>query len=492
MYRLLFAPASLTTDRLWTLELSPHNASAGALQVMVLDDNYVALDTVTASTTSDRIRETLCRRHHGAGLERRFWLQPVGAPHVSFDLTVVLLSHARLALDQPMWTLVGSLPVFLYAPLDPSSTQPVAVTVASHDSDLELPYQLQLSWNGCPDITLRDATHQVLSFSTQGRMVLLPSQLGSPRPDVLYVGMRPTPAYASKVNDTLKNVTVTFAYAQSFRHSPVAIVQWALSLAVLVVAIGVALVVSWFFLRIGINKVRGAAAAARAAAGGLLVDDDDDDDDEDDSKTDVERHEDRWTRGRAKVYLWMIAMGGLFYLLPSLQTASSEASGMLMTGDRDACFYNELCLFSLQTTGPYAVTWWAANRILSNVSYVVCGVLLFAWIMYCKRVMSDRTTFWRVFSLPHDYTLFYCLAVTILYEGFMSATYHVCPNRLIFTVDTAFMFVGSIFVSLEVYRKVQCGPRALGFFLGLTFFCVFVSGFVFSHTRCCLLCCFHH
>ena len=35
----------------------------------------------------------------------------------------------------------------------------------------------------------------------------------------------------------------------------------------------------------------------------------------------------------------------------------------------------------------------------------------------------------------------------------MSATYHVCPTRLLFTIDTTYMFVGSILISLEVYRK---------------------------------------
>lgn len=59
----------------------------------------------------------------------------------------------------------------------------------------------------------------------------------------------------------------------------------------------------------------------------------------------------------------------------------------------------------------------------------------------------------RVLSLPHDYTLFYCLAVALFYEGLMSATYHICPTRLLFTIDTTFMFCGSLFISLEVYRK---------------------------------------
>ncbi len=57
------------------------------------------------------------------------------------------------------------------------------------------------------------------------------------------------------------------------------------------------------------------------------------------------------TRGRAKAYLWMIVLGGLFYLLPSLQTAGAQASGMLTSGNRDVCFFNEECMFPLQTFG---------------------------------------------------------------------------------------------------------------------------------------------
>ncbi len=130
----------------------------------------------------------------------------------------------------------------------------------------------------------------------------------------------------------------------------------------------------------------------------------------------------------------MVVVGGVFYLLPSLQTSSAgpftprfthqltaaaaaEATSMLTTGNRDVCFFNDLCMFPLQTTGtwrraagcpvltatgPYAVTWWAANNILSNVrrgrswrwtlltaslqaAYVIVGILTFSWIMWCKR-----------------------------------------------------------------------------------------------------------
>jgi hypothetical protein len=283
----------------------------------------------------------------------------------------------------------------------------------------------------------------VLTFTTVGRMLILPSQLGSPLPEVLYVGIRPNPSFTPLNSSATKDVNVTFSYGVSFDESPMAVLHWGVGLALLVLSFCIALVIGTLFFRSGVKKVQaGGDANAPNSSDSLNL-----------GMLSARRQEELWTRNRAKSYLWMVALGGIFYLLPSLQTSSSEAAGMLTSGNRDACFYNDLCMFPLQTRGPYAVTWWAANNILSNVGYVIVGILLFGWIMLCKRYFKGRRTLFHILELPHDYTLMYCLAISILYEGFMSATYHVCPNRLIFTVDTAFMFVGSIIMALEVYRK---------------------------------------
>jgi hypothetical protein len=414
------------------------------MQVIILDEHFVAFETLYSEESSVRaLQETLCRKSvsHGNGeLQRIFYIQPLSLEATKFEMNVYELPRSQLFLNQEEMDTVGARPHFFYALLDDfwkeNANAPLSISVLS-DDDLKQAFELQVSWDGCPDINLRDERHQVLTFDTRGRMLILPSQFGDPRPEVVYVGVRPRPGTVALLNVTQsnavrKNLTLTVSFAESFSSS-VAVVQWALMLTFLILFLGLAVAVSTLVLRPGVRR--------------LKVGMNDEDEEED------RRLGDRRSRSRAKSYLWMIVLGGLFYLLPSLQTAGAEASSMLTTGNRDVCYYNEDCMFPLQTFGPYGVVWWAGNNVISNTGYILIAILIFSWTMWCKRNWGDKELVLKVVSLPHDYTLFYCLAVTLFYEGLMSATYHICPTRLIFTIDTAFMFVGSVLISLEVYRK---------------------------------------
>ena len=445
-------------ERLWSLSLF----SEEPIQVVVMDANFVALQTLYSDLSEDlTLQETLCRRGSSDRLESVFYLKPIGAPDVDFTLSAFLLPGSQLFLDRTEHDVVGVRPHFFYALLESdwpkSLSAPLSVQVSSSNLDASgaVPFQLQVSWNGCPDMNLHDSHHQTLTFSTQGRMLILPSQFGTPRPDAVYIGVRPNPVSlagiggenASQHGHTVqRNISLTLSFADNFASAPIAVVQWALMLSFLILFAILAVTISTLILKPGVQRLRLSSKSNPSGAENndeLLEDDDEEDG----------RLGDRRTRGRAKAYLWMIVLGGLFYLLPSLQTANSEATTMLSSGNRDTCYFNEQCMFPLQTFGPYGVTWWAANNVLSNTGYLLMAILLYSWTMFCKRHWPGKQTVLRVVSLPHDYTLFYCLAVALFYEGLMSSTYHICPTRLIFTIDTAFMFVGSVLISLETYRK---------------------------------------
>lgn len=460
-------------DRLWSLELLSESV---AIQVVVMDEQLVALQTLYSGKLGDggALQETICRRtlpvtHR---LESVFYLAPLGQDAVGFSLQVFSLPKAQLYLDKPVLDVISQRSHFFYFLL-PEGGLPAPLSVAIESGELpDAPYQLQVSWKGCPDMTLRDSSHQVLSFVSKARMLVLPSQLesiGSPPPDVVYVGVRPRPHVAGSLvptyneTDAVKNLTITLSYGPSFSTSGVAVAQWATMLAVLSVFVCAACCASYLVLRPGVKRLHSASSIPRSIEFAH----------EDKSR----RLGDRRTRGRAKAYLWMIVLAGLFYLLPSLQTAGAEASGMLTSGNHDVCFFNEFCMFPLQTFGPYGIMWFAANNVLSNTGYIMMAIVIFSWTMWCKWMWGDKEVVLRVLSLPHDYTLFYCLAVALFFEGLMrsvfcssvfcssvfssvfcsfffgSATYHICPTRLLFTIDTTYMFVGSILISLEVYRK---------------------------------------
>ncbi len=64
---------------------------------MVLDDSFVAFHTVSADTPG---HDTLCRRVEDGALERLFWLQVVGAPHIAFNVSGACSVRARVCVPR--------------------------------------------------------------------------------------------------------------------------------------------------------------------------------------------------------------------------------------------------------------------------------------------------------------------------------------------------------------------------------------------------------
>jgi hypothetical protein len=66
---------------------------------------------------------------------------------------------------------------------------------------------------------------------------------------------------------------------------------------------------------------------------------------------------------------------------------------------------------------------------MSGVFFVFCFLFFVCFLLFYSQVMM------HVVALPHDYTMFYCLSVAMFYEGLMSATYHICPTRILFAIE---------------------------------------------------------
>ena len=58
--------------------------------------------------------------------------------------------------------------------------------------------------------------------------------------------------------------------------------------------------------------------------------------------------------------------------------------------------------------------------------------------------------FSRKKGIPEQYGIFYGLGLALIAEGFMSATYHICPTKESFQFDTTFMYLIAILLFLKV------------------------------------------
>lgn len=92
---------------------------------------------------------------------------------------------------------------------------------------------------------------------------------------------------------------------------------------------------------------------------------------------------------------------------------------MRETGNRDLCFYNELCFRPMAS--PTNLPW---NNLISNLPYVASGL---SFILF---VALHESRFRR----PRQSTLFYALAWAMVGEGLCSLGYHICPRPSVFQV----------------------------------------------------------
>mmetsp|Transcript_10077 Transcript_10077/g.31951 ORF Transcript_10077/g.31951 Transcript_10077/m.31951 type:complete len:469 (+) Transcript_10077:84-1490(+) len=153
-----------------------------------------------------------------------------------------------------------------------------------------------------------------------------------------------------------------------------------------------------------------------------------------------------------KTYLKILAVAALFYFLPSVQLVATqywEAEAMESASDpRFFCYFNLKC-------ANEALGFKSFNNIVSNIFYVLFGLSFAAYVSLpqAKPSAPDHGI------QGEDNSLYAALGLALAIEGVMSALYHVCPSRVSFQFDSAFMLVGGGLLFLSIYAKRH--PNAL-------------------------------
>ena len=176
-----------------------------------------------------------------------------------------------------------------------------------------------------------------------------------------------------------------------------------------------------------------------------------------------------FTRG-PKTYSYITGIVGFVLMVGASQFVFANWHVMIHEGDRDNCYYNDFC---------YRVSPWhdiPLNLMMSNLVYMLHGGILAACvccmeanILYqCSRDGDDLKG-------KISISIGYSFAWALFFEGCFSLIYHLCPSKMTFQFDTAFMFViTSLTVILlhngikknELSTKCAKGPvDAANFFL---------------------------
>ncbi|CAL8133389.1 unnamed protein product [Orchesella dallaii] len=156
----------------------------------------------------------------------------------------------------------------------------------------------------------------------------------------------------------------------------------------------------------------------------------------------------------------------------------------VVTGDSDLCYYNYRCAHPFWIFLDF-------NHIVSNIPYVIFGIMILVFSKYHKLKLEKLSNSARPacateqqnlveneelpqnvegdphnggqnqhhnapahpeFGVPFHYDMFNALGVSLIVEGILSASYHLCPNEATFQFDTCFMYVIALMTIIHLYQ----------------------------------------
>lgn len=186
-----------------------------------------------------------------------------------------------------------------------------------------------------------------------------------------------------------------------------------------------------------------------------------------------------------KTYSYITFIVGSVLMVGAFQFVFANWYVMIHEGDRDNCYYNDFCYRVRYFDIPY-------NLMLSNLAYVLHGIILVINVLFmeaellarCKKraaelnssAQQNTTTEQNQnhengedkskkkqapeltaedLKSKYTFTIGYAFGWALTFEGLFSSLYHLCPSKLTFQFDTAFMFVIASLIVVVLYNGID-------------------------------------
>ena len=204
-----------------------------------------------------------------------------------------------------------------------------------------------------------------------------------------------------------------------------------------------------------------------------------------------------WFAGGPKTFSYITCIVGCVLMVGAFQFVYAAWYLMIQEGDRDHCYYNDFCYRVSSSDIPF-------NLMSSNFAYIVHAFILALSVLYmeaellarCKNmdppqppplaengprplpyhmlICPDISPHLASMSVPNhevtpddlaegqkrqfSFSIGYAFAWALLFEGLFSTLYHLCPSKITFQFDMAFMFVISGLIVVVMYNgiKINC------------------------------------
>ena len=191
-----------------------------------------------------------------------------------------------------------------------------------------------------------------------------------------------------------------------------------------------------------------------------------------------------WFAGGHKTYSYITCIVGCVLMVGAFQFVYADWYLMIQEGDRDHCYYNDFCYRVLYYDIPF-------NLMSSNFAYILHAFILALSVWYMESELLARCKKIRQTQPPPvaenaecnsteahkrriSFSIGYAFSWALLFEGLFSMLYHLCPTKMTFQFDLAFMFVISGLIVVVMYDGIQlnhAGERgghvgASNFYLG--------------------------
>ena len=191
-----------------------------------------------------------------------------------------------------------------------------------------------------------------------------------------------------------------------------------------------------------------------------------------------------WFAGGHKTYSYITCIVGCVLMVGAFQFVYADWYLMIQEGDRDHCYYNDFCYRVSNYDIPF-------NLMSSNFAYILHAFILALSVWYMESELLARCKKIRQTQPPPvaenaecnsteahkrriSFSVGYAFSWALLFEGLFSMLYHLCPTKMTFQFDLAFMFVISGLIVVVMYNGIQlnhAGERgghvgASNFYLG--------------------------
>ena len=166
----------------------------------------------------------------------------------------------------------------------------------------------------------------------------------------------------------------------------------------------------------------------------------------------------QWFSQGSVTYSYITGIVGTVLMIGASQFVFAKWDRMIQEGDRDNCYYNDFCYKVANHDIPF-------NLMISNLTYIVHGLILVVWVLMVDTKVNLRCNSGRIFAEAaeiknrYSFSIGYVFSWALVFQGLFSTLYNLCPSRVTFQFDLTFMFVIAGLTVLLLYEGIEHNRR---------------------------------